>query len=578
MEATDYPRLLTHALRAATTTKAIGVDGRIVCILDAEKHFEEKAFHQALHAVVCDLPERVKFILGVRTADPIMESDLREAGCVLCDRDPDASDPLVLFWPLGDISDEEAEKLARERLGEKATPEVLQAIRDRCGRLALAVDAGIRIVELLGAAALVTLQGLPPRNAAQAARNCMTTLADHALKATAPGPDLVKLLALAREPLCRSDLAEALKYLGRTHAPGDLVTPLASLAVGNCLRRVVVDETECYEPYHDWMREALRQGMGGDPQEVALGERALGRMYANRLTGDEPPRNAVQLAPYHLRRGPLQRAEDQRWFVAVVTATQDQKQTWGMMHDVRDELERAAEVVDGSPAQYDARDRAIVHNGLGAALLLMGEAAQALGRFERVRDLAGKLQAGSGDDVLAVALGNMGIIHGDHGRLEEALQCQQQAYAIDQRLGNPRGQAEDLGNMGIIQRLQGRLEEAMECQQQAHKIDQRLGNAQGQAEDLGNMGAIYADQGRLEEALHCYQQAYEIAECLGDPLTMANQLCNMGLVYAEQGQTDKALEYLRRALELYDSHGLRTEGRDNTARNIEELTTGSQGS
>lgn len=533
MQASDYPVLLECSLKEAAVV-AKKRDARVVCILDPEKHLGNEAFQQALHQVLCTIPDRVKLILGVREGDPVLQSGLMALPCLAYSDHPHPGDDLGLLWPLGDLSFEEAEALVRERLGELATPEVVVLIRERCGRLALAVDAGIKVVQALGAGASAALEGLPSRNHAQATHNLMSTLARRAVRAPAPGADLVKLLTLAREPLSRSDLSEALGHLGKPVGAGDLVAPLGTLDVANCLRRVRLDEEDHYEPYHDWMREALRQQMSGDREEIALLHRALGRLYASRLVGEELPRSAVEYAPYHLCRGPLRGAEDQQRFVDVAMDTHVSKRNWGLVEDVREEMTQAARIVDQDAAVYSPQDRGIVHNGLGTVLILLREPKQALAHFRAAVDIAESLPDAEGGDLAAATLGNMGNICTTQGQLEAALRYYQRALSIAQRTNN----------------------------------------RQFTANALGSIANIHHRQGRAGLALRLSQEAYEIAECLGNPLTMATALGKMGMICAEQGDTDKALQHLRRALELYGRHGLRPPGREIVARKIARLTGG----
>ena len=110
-----------------------------------------------------------------------------------------------------------------------------------------------------------------------------------------------------------------------------------------------------------------------------------------------------------------------------------------------------------------------------------------------------------------------------------------------------------LVGMSTTQRAMGRLENALDCAEQAlaireHRIKPR--DDFGIAACLGNMGNILHDQGDIDRALSCALQALNLLNTCqkGDP-RLAAALNNLGALYQSADENEKAREYFQRALQ-----------------------------
>ncbi|MCK4306075.1 MAG: tetratricopeptide repeat protein, partial [Candidatus Eisenbacteria sp.] len=83
-------------------------------------------------------------------------------------------------------------------------------------------------------------------------------------------------------------------------------------------------------------------------------------------------------------------------------------------------------------------------------------------------------------DLVAAALGNMGLVYQVKGDLDVALKHHKEALKIHHAIGYRQGEAIDLGNMGLISKAKGNLDEARRCQKASLKIDREIGSRKGE--------------------------------------------------------------------------------------------------
>ena len=96
-----------------------------------------------------------------------------------------------------------------------------------------------------------------------------------------------------------------------------------------------------------------------------------------------------------------------------------------------------------------------------------------------------------------------------------AQQAYEEGLLLAQRKGDKSFQAAFLDNIGIVDSDYGKLDEALNYQQQALNIDKAIGNQIGQATDLNNIGMIYKNMGKFDEALNYFQQALAPFKMIG---------------------------------------------------------------
>jgi len=258
LEAEDYVRLLARVIRE--TAGAMKGDQCVVGILDADKYFQQQSLRDALDHIIATLPERAKLVLGLREGDPFLDE------YQTLEREQ-VREPL----PLGELARKAAEELIEKHFEEDVSADLVNGLIERCGLLPLALDAGIKLIRQSDKEPVAALADLPGDCRAT---NLMQQLARAAVDTERPGPDLVRILALARESLSLDELTAVLRSSGREEDAADVERTLRSWAIIDVLERRGNGEAR-YQPYHDWMRAAilgLTQSPIREPLHQALGE------------------------------------------------------------------------------------------------------------------------------------------------------------------------------------------------------------------------------------------------------------------------------------------------------------------
>ena len=214
-------------------------------------------------------------------------------------------------------------------------------------------------------------------------------------------------------------------------------------------------------------------------------------------------------------------------------------------------------------AENDSQ-RAALHNLRGNSYESISQYKEAQADCEQVIKLSERIpEQQDAAQARAVALGNLGVVHGDCGELAKAEESHQQALKIHRETGDRLGEAVALGNLGLVYYLRGGpgdLDRAEEHCKRALEIDAQIGNRRGEAIQLRNLGNVYAVRGELERAEDHHRQALDIHRELGNRLGEADQLGNLGIVYGRRGgpdNLDAAEGYVEQALGIHREIGNR---------------------
>ncbi|CAK9188740.1 unnamed protein product [Sphagnum troendelagicum] len=154
----------------------------------------------------------------------------------------------------------------------------------------------------------------------------------------------------------------------------------------------------------------------------------------------------------------------------------------------------------------------------------------------------------------AYGLNELGTIHARSGRLDEALECIQEALKIacEHAPEDDPTLADYYGNIGYLYKKKKELDLALQYHQRALKIDlmRPTPNQEIIAIRYSNMGTVLDDQNKLDEALMYYERALAIRlEHL--PSThpeIAASYNNIGYLYKKQGKKEKALDMYEKSL------------------------------
>jgi CHAT domain-containing protein len=107
--------------------------------------------------------------------------------------------------------------------------------------------------------------------------------------------------------------------------------------------------------------------------------------------------------------------------------------------------------------------------------------------------------------------------------------------------------------LGYLYREAGKMQDALDCLNEALPIEQRAGNAVAQAMTLNTLGRVYTDLGQEEKGLALLEQALPMWRSAGIGQGEANALTSMGRAYNNLGQRQEALKRLNEALSLWNT-------------------------
>jgi tetratricopeptide (TPR) repeat protein len=415
-----------------------------------------------------------------------------------------------------------------ERVAED--PDAAEAIARQCGLLPLAVRiVGARLRARPG----WPLRAMSARLADAHHRLDELQVGDLAVRSSflgsyraLPAPDarLFRLLALLDGPDASADVAAAL-------AEGSLAGAEVSL---ERLAGAQLIETPVPGRYrfHDLMRLFAREQVAVDedpPARTAALERAL-RWYLGRARGAD-----ALLRPASLRDG--------HGDGGVAFADRSAALAW-LEAELANLVATAWQAADQAPAAL-----AEVAWQLLVALRRFLDLCRRWTEWQALAQAALRAAQGSADQAaVALALKELGVVHGQYERFHEAINCFEQALGIARQLGDRDTEERIQNNLGLAYAGQGRYQDAIRCFRRSLWILRQVGDRHGEGESLNNLAEMYAKQHRYAEAIRCYRRSLAIFEQLGDQ--EAKALNNLGLVYHKQGRHREAIECFERALPI----------------------------
>lgn len=158
----------------------------------------------------------------------------------------------------------------------------------------------------------------------------------------------------------------------------------------------------------------------------------------------------------------------------------------------------------------------------------------------------------------ASALNNLGMLYRHRerqGDLETARRHFASARALNEQIGNQRGEAANLNNLAAVDYALGDIDAAIESCARACKLDEALGDLFELATHLSNLGKYRCDAGQAQgEDLLLH--AIELGEKLGSFDQVANTYNHLGRYYADHRRWRDALEAYESAVEIADRAGM----------------------
>jgi tetratricopeptide (TPR) repeat protein len=191
---------------------------------------------------------------------------------------------------------------------------------------------------------------------------------------------------------------------------------------------------------------------------------------------------------------------------------------------------------------------------VGLEYFRVAEFSAAENAFNRALKFLGK-DAGN-TDLYADALNEMGDLYRVYGDLEEALNCQREALALRQKLGDPLQIARSESHLGEVGLLAKKYKEAFSRSDRALRTFESLSGSV-EKRDLLSAFAVraYAECGlhRHAECLSDAQQALTISQSAfpKDSMEAGTALLVLGLAQLENGAASEAEESVRQGLTIF---------------------------
>ncbi len=154
-------------------------------------------------------------------------------------------------------------------------------------------------------------------------------------------------------------------------------------------------------------------------------------------------------------------------------------------------------------------------------------------------------------------LKGLGFCYYLRGQIPRAIGFYEQALAISRQDGDRNDEAVGLTGLGICYSYLGQAPRAIDLYEQALAIDREIGQRRDEAPNLANLGRQHAFLGQIPEAIDLYEQALAIDREFSSRQGEAVDLGQLGICYAAQGQTAKAIELYEQALAIHHEIGHR---------------------
>ncbi len=199
-------------------------------------------------------------------------------------------------------------------------------------------------------------------------------------------------------------------------------------------------------------------------------------------------------------------------------------------------------------------DLATLHQTLGLAFLLGGEAESALQSLEQAREWFGEL-AGEGHEeagrMETLACAQTGDCLRALGRPESAAQAYAKAAEAAQRLEDRRQEAEVRTQLGALLLAQGRTRAALATFHEAREIFEDLGVAGVVAEIWQQIGVVHGSTRLYAAAEEAFQNALKLQVDAGDREAAGITHAELGALYDTMGRSEDSVDAYRRAAELF---------------------------
>ncbi len=230
---------------------------------------------------------------------------------------------------------------------------------------------------------------------------------------------------------------------------------------------------------------------------------------------------------------------------------------WGQYYEAVSDYEQAAAAFKRALADYRQRE-----NQAGAARCLaqLGVVARRRGDYHVAAEwleqafalLAGADAAETveGAQVYAQALNEMGTIHANQGRYEEARTCYLRALELSRMHSTRENEALALSNLGMVADLQRDFALAIGYYNASLEQRRNIGDRAGEGDSLYNTAIVVRQTGDYHSAQQYLRAVLDIYQAVSNRWGGVNAWNESGILYHELGKYDEATLCLQRGLKL----------------------------
>jgi len=157
----------------------------------------------------------------------------------------------------------------------------------------------------------------------------------------------------------------------------------------------------------------------------------------------------------------------------------------------------------------------------------------------------------------------LGTIYQEVGIIDKSLQMYMEARELYKKNNNRNGTSNVLNNLGVIYGNRGDYELALEHFKGAIKIKQQLSNFDQETDGVqsylggsfNNIGLIYELIGQNDSALYYFNKSLQIRKSINDYVGIADSYSNIGIMYLNSNNNALSEQYLLKSFIIADSVG-----------------------
>ncbi|NRQ32489.1 tetratricopeptide repeat protein [Nonomuraea sp. NN258] len=462
-------------------------------------------------------------------------------------------------------------------------PKAVDRIVQRCGGLPLALATLSARAVMRPRFALADLfprrweteTGLDPFAVEDAATNLRAVFSWSHQALDEPAADLFRLLGLHPSPEFSTAAAASLRGCSISEA-GRL---LSHLAEANLITEVSLDHHVFHDLVWAYANELAQRDVTAERRSAALGRMLAHYLHTAGRADLQINRNHQM--PYSLGVAPDDvsvsdidgTAHALDWFrreyltmtaaVGVAAEHGFDTFTWQLTRVLRTFLYRNGHFEEQAELHRLAlRSATVLKNASAQAYCLfgLGQALCRLHRFDEAGEelrAAQDLYAGLDDHIgQAAVTTHLGVLHGQRGDLESALELCELSLEHSRAAGHRPGEAMALNNVGWFRALLGDYEGARLYCEEALEILRSVGDIVGESATLDSLGYIHRSLKQYEKAIACYEQTLLLRRGQ-EPVYEAETLPQLAEAQLGAGLREQAIQTLRRALSMLSEYGPR---------------------